>query len=265
MSEPLELLGKIALVTGGSSGIGRATAVLLAERGASVLLVARSEDPLREAVAEIERLGGTASFTVADVTSPAALEIAATTAVERYGRLDFVFANAGTNGVWAPIDELGYDEFATTMQVDVMGTFNTIKACTPHLKSGGGGSVVVTSSINGNRSFSNTGSTAYSAAKAAQVAMMKLLAVELAPHHIRVNAVCPGMVSTQIEQHMERRSLESASWPVEFPNGPVPITGGTAGDPAQVAEVVAFLLSPKASLVTGTEIIVDGAQSLVMG
>lgn len=257
--------GQHVLITGGSSGIGRVTGKLMASRGAAVTLVARSEDDLRETVEQIHASGGRASFAVADVTDPAALEAAVAQAVEQNGPLRFVFANAGTNGVWAPIDLMGYDEFASTIRVNVLGTFNTVKACAPHLKSAGSGAVVITSSINGNRTFSNTGATAYASSKSAQLAMMKLLAVELAPHRIRVNAVCPGTVDTEIEERMERRGLDGAGWPVEYPEGKVPITGGPSGDPARVAEVVAFLFSERAAHVTGTELYVDGAQSLIMG
>jgi NAD(P)-dependent dehydrogenase (short-subunit alcohol dehydrogenase family) len=265
MPDTSDFNGQHVLITGGSSGIGRITGELMASRGAAVTLVARSEGELREAVDEIRRSGGRASYAVADVTDPPALEAAAGKAVERNGPLRFVFANAGTNGVWAPLDLLDYEEFASTIQVNVLGTFNTIKACAPHLKSAGGGAIVITSSINGNRTFSNTGATAYASSKAAQTAMMKLLAVELAPHGIRVNGVCPGTVDTEIEERMERRGLDDAGWPVEYPFGKVPITGGSSGDPDRVAEVVAFLLSDAASHVTGTELYVDGGQSLIMG
>ena len=265
MDSPLRLDAKRALITGGSSGIGLATAKLLAARGAAVHLVARDEQALRDAADGIRSSGGAASYSTADVTDPDALEAAAAACTEEYGGIDLVFANAGTNGVWAPIDQLGYDEFATTVRVDVLGTFNTIKACAPHLKAAGGGSVVVTSSINGNRTFSNTGATAYASSKAAQMAMAKLLAVEFAPHGIRVNVVCPGTVDTEIEERMERRGLDGAGWPVEYPKGKVPITGGGPGDPERVAEVVAFLFSDLAAHVTGTELYVDGAQSLIMG
>ena len=237
----------------------------MASRGAAVTLVARSENDLQVAVAEIRESGGTATYAVADVTEPQALEAAVAQAVQQHGPLHYVFANAGTNGVWAPVESMGYDEFASTIQVNVLGTFNTVKASAPHLKAAGGGAIVMTSSINGNRTFSNTGATAYASSKAAQTAMMKLLAVEFAPHQVRVNAVCPGAVDTEIEERMERRDLDGTGWPAEYPKGKVPITGGPSGDPRAVAEVVSFLFSDRAGHVTGTELYVDGAQSLVMG
>ena len=182
-----------------------------------------------------------------------------------WGRLDIVVANAGVNGVWAPIEELAPDEFESTLRTNLLGTFLTIKFAVPHLRAAGGGSVIVTASINGTRVFSNTGATAYSASKAGQVAVTKMLALELAKHRIRVNDVCPGGITTEIEESTVMRDVESAQEPVEFPAGEIPLTDGRKGSADDVAELMLFLASDASRHITGTEVFIDGAQSLLIG
>jgi NAD(P)-dependent dehydrogenase (short-subunit alcohol dehydrogenase family) len=124
--------------------------------------------------------------------------------------------------------------------------------------------VIVTASINGTRTFSNTGATAYSATKAAQVAMTKMLALELAKHKIRVNAVCPGAIDTEIQENTEKRDLEKEQEPVEFPEGKIPLTDGKPGTADEVAELVLFLASDRSRHITGTPVWIDGGQSLLV-
>ena len=144
-------------------------------------------------------------------------------------------------------------------------SFLTIKFAVPHLQRAGGGSVVVTASINGTRVFSNTGATAYSTSKAGQVALTKMLALELAKHRIRGNVVCPGGITTEIEESTEKRDLEKAQEPVEFPAGEIPLTDGRKGSADEVAELMLFLASDASRHITGTEVFIDGAQSLLRG
>ncbi|HKO48233.1 MAG TPA: SDR family oxidoreductase, partial [Polyangiaceae bacterium] len=118
---------------------------------------------------------------------------------------------------------------------------------------------------NGTRMFSNTGATAYACSKAAQAAMCKMLAVELGRHQIRVNVVCPGAIDTEIEKNTEKRELEGIKQPVEFPEGSIPLTGKQSGRASQVADLVLYLASDRASHINGSEIWVDGGQSLVQG
>ncbi|PAW76114.1 MAG: hypothetical protein B9S32_16375 [Verrucomicrobia bacterium Tous-C9LFEB] len=129
----------------------------------------------------------------------------------------------------------------------------------------GGGSIIVTASVNGNRIFSNTGATAYSCSKAGQVAMTKMLAVELAKYRIRVNAICPGAIGTLIDDNTEQRNLVTESISVEYPEGPIPLTGNTPGAAGQVAELAWFLASDASNHITGTKIYIDGGQSLLQG
>nr|MDQ3309996.1 SDR family oxidoreductase [Gemmatimonadota bacterium] len=173
-----QLQGRVALVTGAGSGIGKAAALLLAREGARIGALGRTEDELKGTVKEIEQAGGEAMPVLADISKPEEMQRAAGQIDQRWGRLDIVFANAGINGVWAPIEELEPDEWDRTLQINLKGTFLTIKYAVPLLKKQGG-SVIVTSSVNGTRIFSNTGATAYSSSKAGQVALSKMLALEL--------------------------------------------------------------------------------------
>ena len=134
----------------------------------------------------------------------------------------------------------------------------------PHLKRQGG-AVVVVSSINGTRVFSNTGATAYAASKAGQVVITKMLALELAKHRVRVNVICPGKIETNIEEKTEHRHLERVKEPVEFPEGDIPLTDGEPGTADQVAELALFLASDASRHITGTEVWIDGGQSLMLG
>ena len=122
-----------------------------------------------------------------------------------------------------------------------------------------------TSSVNGTRIFSNTGASAYSSSKAGQVAFTKMVALELAPHKVRVNVICPGWIESDIDENTEKRALEHVRIPVEFPKGSQPLTGGGPGRAEQVAQLVLFLASDASSHITGTEVWIDGAESLLVG
>ncbi|CAO3380813.1 SDR family oxidoreductase [Azospirillum argentinense] len=261
----MDLNGKVALITGAGSGIGKASATLFAGAGASVGVLSRTEDEIRKTAEEITAAGGKAIPLVADVADSEAVKRAVDRLVQEYGRLDIVFANAGINGVWAPIDELTPEEWDRTININLRGTYLTLHHAVPHLKKAGGGSVLVTASINGTRVFSNAGATAYSCTKAAQVAMVQMLALELAKHRIRVNAICPGMIDTKIQDNTQARNTAEAEEAAEYPDGEIPLTRGKPGSSADVAELALFLASDRSKHITGTPVWIDGAESLLIG
>jgi NAD(P)-dependent dehydrogenase (short-subunit alcohol dehydrogenase family) len=260
----MQLNGKVALITGAGSGIGKAAALLFAKEGARIAALGHTEDELQKTVDEIKSAGGEAIVVKADISSAEEMQKAIEQTISAFGRLDTVFANAGINGVWAPLEELEPEEWDKTINVNLRGTFLTVKYAIPHLKKQGG-AVIVTSSVNGTRIFSNTGATAYSCTKAAQVAFTKMMALELAKHKIRVNVICPGAIETDIDENTEKRNIEREKEPVEFPEGEIPLTDGEPGSSEQVAQLVLFLASDAASHISGTEIWIDGAQSLLQG
>lgn len=260
----MQLTGKVALITGAGSGIGKAAALLLAKEGASVAALDLTEDELKQTVDEIQRGGGEAMPVVADVSQPDQMQHAIQQITNEWSRIDIVFANAGINGVWASLEELEPEEWDRTLNINLKGTFLTVKYAVPYLKKQGG-AVIVTSSVNGTRIFSNTGATAYSCSKAAQVAFAKMVALELAAHRIRVNVICPGAIGTDISQSTEERDLERVREPVEFPEGKIPLTDGEPGRAEQVAQLVLFLASDASSHISGTEVWIDGTQSLLQG
>ncbi len=260
----LRFENKSVFVTGASSGIGAAAAILFAKEGANVTLASRNRDELKETAAKINKFDREALIVTTDISKADQVEHAIRQTIERWGRLDVVVANAGINGVWAPLDELEPEEWDKTLTINLKGTFLTLKYSIPELRKQGG-AIIITSSVNGNRKFTTAGASAYSASKAAQVALTKQAALELAKFRIRVNVICPGKIETEISEHTHPRHLEKAKEPAEFPEGKIPLTDGQPGTPEQVANLVLFLASDEASHISGTEVYIDGAQSLLQG
>ena len=258
----MEFQDKVALVTGAGSGIGKATALRLGAGGARVVVTSRTQEEIEATRDTIIAAGGKALSVAADVSEPDEVKKVVEQTLATYGRIDVVVANAGINGVWAPIDELTPAEWDKTMNVNLRGTYLTLHHTVPALRKQGG-AIVIVSSINGNRTFTSAGATAYSASKAAQVAMTKQLALELGKDGIRVNAVCPGAIDTAISDNTEKRNVAEVSIPVEFPEGDIPITGGRPGKSEDVADVIAFLASDASRHVTGVPVYIDGGQSLL--
>ena len=261
----MQLHGRVALVTGAGEGIGKASALLMAKEGAKIGVLGRTPDNVEKVAKQIQDAGGEATVLLADVSKPDEMKAAVEKLVEAYGRLDVVFANAGVNGVWAPIEELEPDEWDSTLAINLKGTFLTVKYAAPHLKKRGG-AIIVNSSINGTRIFSNTGATAYSSSKAGQVAFTKMIALELAKWKVRANVICPGAIESSIDENTEKRDLEKVKTEVEFPDEtdrhPLERKPGSA---EQVAQLVLFLASDASDHITGTEMWIDGGESLVKG
>lgn len=261
---PESFAGRVALVTGAGSGIGRATAELLARQGARVALLSRTPDEIEEVRDAITQAGGEAICLKADVSQSHAVASAVKHIDDTWQRLDILVANAGINGTWAPITELRDEDWDKTISINLRGTFLCAKHSVP-LIGRQGGAIVIVSSVNGTRMFSNSGASAYATSKAGQVAFGRMLALELATRRIRVNTVCPGAITTSIEDNTERENLEHIRPPVEFPEGRIPLTEGAPGTAEQVAQLISFLASDSAGHITGTEVFIDGAQSLLQG
>lgn len=253
---------KVALVTGAGSGIGEGAARALAAQGYHAVVVGHGLEDAEAVAAAIRADGGAASALGCDVEEAASVRDVVARVEHDLGRIDVVVAAAGINGVWAPVEEIEPEEWERTIAVNLTGTFHTVRYAVPLLKVRGG-SVVIISSINGSRTFSNSGASAYSASKAGQVAFAKMIAVELGEHGVRVNVICPGAIATEIDDNTHARHTENLGVAASYPDGTSPLTGDEPGSSAQVADLVCFLVSDASSHITGTEIYIDGGQSLV--
>ncbi len=231
--------GKVALITGAGSGIGKSTAKLFSRAGAKVGLLGKDHEELEAAA---KRIPGETCILTANVADAVEMEAAFSKLVDNFGRLDVVVANAGINGVWASIESLSPEEWNETIAVNQTGAFLTLKYAVPHLRQTKG-NAIINASINGTRVFSNCGATAYACSKAAQVTLCKMSALELARDGIRVNVVCPGSIATPIHGKTVARELENVAAAVEYPEGTVPLTQGEVGEPIEVAQLMLFLAS----------------------
>lgn len=258
----MDLQDRVALVTGAGTGIGAATAIALAEAGADIALASRTPDEIEEVATTIEQLGRRALAVPADIADERDAKRLFAAIKRKFKRLDIVVANAGINGVWAPIDELKPKEWDETIRVNLRGTYLTLHHAVPLM--GKGGSIVITASINGTRTFTTAGASAYSTTKAGQLALGQMLALELAPRGIRVNVVCPGAIDTEIGDNTSKRGTARAKIPAKYPKGTVPLTKGKAGTAQSVADLIVFLAGDRSRHITGTPVWIDGAQSLLV-
>lgn len=258
------LAGKVALVTGAGSGIGKAAAKLFAYAGARVAVLTRSKEEATATCEEIRQGHGDALGLIADVSRSADLAKGLQAIQESWGQLDIVVANAGVNGVWAPVEDLRDEEWDRVFAINVRGTFLTVRQTVPLLKVRGG-AIAIVSSVNGTRTFGSAGASAYASTKAAQLAFGRMMALELAQHRIRVNTVCPGSIETRIDENTEHRNLSAIHQAAIFPGGTVPLTDGKPGTAGQVAELLWFLCSDLATHISGAEVFIDGAESLLKG
>jgi NAD(P)-dependent dehydrogenase (short-subunit alcohol dehydrogenase family) len=246
--------GKVVLITGGESGIGLATARLFVAEGARVHLVGIDGEKLGGAVDELG--AEAASSAVADVTDEDAVKAAVATGVERHGRYDVLFSNAGISGAVAPIVEYPSDVFARTIAVHILGAFHVIKHGAPHVPDGG--SIVITSSVTG--LIGPPGVSAYVAAKHGQVGLMRTAAKELAERRIRVNTLHPGPTSTPFQDDIEMRATgQSQQEAAKIFDGMIPL--GRHATPEEVANAVLYLASDESAMVTSHTLSIDGGMS----
>lgn len=260
----MRLENRVALVTGGGSGIGAAAARRFAKEGAAVGVVDYRVEAARAVADAIKADGGRAEAFEADVRDEAQIAAAVRGTAEAFGGLHAVFANAGINGMQTPIEEMTYDEWRATIDTNLTGTFLTVKPSIPILREGGGGAIVITASVNGNRSFSLPGYSAYSTAKAGQAVFGRMAAVELARWNIRVNTIIPGGVRTNIGERTFRRNLDRVRWDIKMPEHFPPLWGRPA-TPDEMADLVLFLVSDESRYITGTEVVADAGSTLLRG
>jgi NAD(P)-dependent dehydrogenase (short-subunit alcohol dehydrogenase family) len=242
--------GKVALVTGGTSGIGRETAVLFAKRGARVVVAGRRQTEGNETVETIRAAGGEGIFVQTDVSLAAHVKAVVEKAIKAFGGLDYAFNNAGIEGSWVPIIEQSEEDWDRTVDINLKGTWLCLKfELQQMLKQGRGGAIVNMSSVAG--FIGGYGVATYSATKHGVLGLTKSAALEVAKNGIRVNAICPAVIETAMAQRLfgmpdaNKRSL-----------GLHPI--GRFGTPLEVAEAVVWMCSSAASFMTGQSLTLDG-------
>lgn len=238
-----KLQDKVAVITGGVSGIGAATAKLFASEGAKLVLVDMNEEKGANFAAELKSQGAEAVFLKADVTSEEEVKNIFTTALDTFGKVDILFNNAGIGSV-KPTEELKYAEWRKIVEVDLDGVFLVAQAAIKEFLKTGSGVIVNTASMYG--WVGSPGSAAYNAAKAGVVNLTRSLGLEYAARNIRVNALCPGFIDTPILGETDRQGLTAAT----------PMN--RLGKPEEMAKAVLFMASDDSSFMTGNSLIIDG-------
>lgn len=242
--------GKVALVTGGTSGIGRAAALSFGEKGATVAITGRREEQGRETVDLITKAGGKAQFIQADVSDEENCKMMVETVIEKFGRLDYAFNNAGIEGLLVPTIEQTNENFHQVMNINVLGVLNSMKYEIPAMLKNGGGAIVNNGSIAS--MIGMAGMSVYCASKHAVVGLSKAAALEFSSQGVRVNVVSPAAIKTEM---YERFTGGDSSIQEQFASmHPI----GRIGEPKEIGRVVTFLCSPEASFVTGINVPVDG-------
>lgn len=248
-----KLEGKIALVTGGSSGIGRAAALAFAREGADLVVADIQTEPGEETVQMIENTGRKAIFVKTDVSKATEVEVLISTAVETYGRLDCAHNNAGIEGTMATTANYTEDDWDRIMTINLKGTWLCMKYEILQMLKQGGGTIVNTASTNGMTGF--PGMPAYCASKGGILQLTRTAALEYARAGIRVNAVCPGTIQTpMLERIATNISNAGTPFALNLPSGRI-------GAPEEAAAAVVWLCSDAASFVTGHALVVDGGMT----
>ena len=254
-----DMNGKVALITGASSGIGRATGEAFVARGAKVVLAARREPELATLTTEIEAQGGKASFVVTDVAIAKDVERMVAYAIETFGRLDYAVNNAGIEGQLSGIMDLPEEEWDRVFNINLKGNFLCMKYEARAMLAGGhGGAIVNVGSVNSFLGF--PGGSAYVASKHGQVGLTTSVSAELAPQGIRVNLVCPGFIDTPMHHRLRGIVGDDLFDKVLIPR----VHTRRAGRPEEIAQTIVFLCSDDASYISGTTLTPDGGFTLTI-
>ena len=243
------LKDKVAIITGASSGIGRATALLMAREGAKLVLSDLNRDGGEETAQLVRNQGGEALFAMSDVSRPDDAESLVRQAVQRYTRLDIAVNNAGIGGLTVPTAEYPVDAWKQVIEINLSGVFYGMKSQITAMLQSGGGAIVNVSSILGSVGFATA--PAYTAAKHGVVGLTRTSALEYSASGVRINAVGPAFIHTPMIQKFERDPAVNATLIAAHPIGRV-------GQPEEVAELIAWLSSDRASFITGAYYPVDG-------
>jgi NAD(P)-dependent dehydrogenase (short-subunit alcohol dehydrogenase family) len=248
-----EFAGKVALITGGNAGIGRATAIEFAKRGAKVVITGRREKEGHEVIAEIEAFGGEALFAKTDVSKESDVKAMIERTLETFGRLDYAFNNAGIEETLTPLSNQTEEAYDQIMDINVKGVWLSLKHEISAMLKTGGGAIVNSSSIAGLVGFAMA--PVYVASKHAVIGLTKSIALEYAKQNVRVNAVAPGSIETRMLRDFasapEVRQMLEAGHPM-----------GRIGQPKEVASTVIWLCSGGASFVTGQTLAIDGGYTV---
>ena len=255
----LNLKGKVAAITGGSEGIGKATALRLAAEGAGIALCARRAEPLAAAAREIEAAGAAVLAVNADASKADDMERFISATVERFGRIDILVNNAGGSGQLA-FDKVDDALWRQDLEVKLFGPLRGVRCVIPHMKQQGGGSIINLTMAAAATPGANQLPTVVS--RSAGATLAKALSKELAPFNIRVNVVCVGKIKTPQQERGAKRAGLSLEEHYARNSKSVPL--GRMGEPADIANAIAFLVSDAANYVTGTCINVDGGLSGVL-
>ncbi|MDE1156519.1 MAG: glucose 1-dehydrogenase [Acidobacteriaceae bacterium] len=251
----MRLNGKVAIITGGASGMGRSTAILFAREGACVVVADVDRSAGEQAVAEITAAGGKAIFQSCDMQVESQVEELVKTAEAHFGKLDILFNNAGIEQPRTPSDELDTALFERVIDVNLKGTFLGCKYAIQSFLRNGGGVIVNNSSVS---AYANVGcNLSYAASKGAIMSLTRVLAIEYARRKIRVNAICPGVIDTG----MNRRNLDLAEDPAALEQAWMSATPmGRMGTGEEIAETVLYLASDQSSFTTGIGLLIDGGR-----